>query len=170
MWEGIDGICFKDIDGFLASMKPDDDEVDIRIHCRGGDCVEGWAIYDKLRQSGKTISCTVEGECSSMATIILLAAPAERRHATIPPPHGPTSVATTASLPMPLTQVSRSSAYRSSSFATSRRKSSRCMWNAQAQMKPNSRSLWIRTSSSTPTVPLNSALFRRCLHPSPQSV
>lgn len=82
MWEGIDGICFKDIDGFLASMKPDDDEVDIRIHCRGGDCVEGWAIYDKLRQSGKTISCTVEGECSSMATIILLAAPAERRHAT----------------------------------------------------------------------------------------
>lgn len=82
MWEGIDGVCFKDIDDFLNSMKPDDDVVDIRIHCRGGDCVEGWAIYDKLRQSGKTISCTVEGECSSMATIILLAAPAERRHAT----------------------------------------------------------------------------------------
>lgn len=82
MWEGIDGICFKDIDSFLSNMKPDDDEVDIRIHCRGGDCVEGWAIYDKLRQSGKKISCTVEGECSSMATIILLAAPAERRHAT----------------------------------------------------------------------------------------
>lgn len=81
-WEGIDGICFKDIDSFLSNMKPDDDEVDIRIHCRGGDCVEGWAIYDKLRQSGKTISCTVEGECSSMATIILLAAPKERRHAT----------------------------------------------------------------------------------------
>ena len=82
MWEGIDGICFKDIDGFLSNMKADDNEIDIRIHCRGGDCVEGWAIYDKLRQSGKTISCTVEGECSSMATIILLAAPKERRHAT----------------------------------------------------------------------------------------
>lgn len=82
LWEGIDGICFKDIDGFLSNMKADDNEVDIRIHCRGGDCVEGWAIYDKLRQSGKTISCTVEGECSSMATIILLAAPKERRHAT----------------------------------------------------------------------------------------
>lgn len=82
MWEGIDGICFKDIDSFLSNMKADDDEIDIRIHCRGGDCVEGWAIYDKLRQSGKTISCTVEGECSSMATIILLAAPKERRHAT----------------------------------------------------------------------------------------
>lgn len=82
IWEGIDGICFKDIDSFLSNMKADDDEIDIRIHCRGGDCVEGWAIYDKLRQSGKTISCTVEGECSSMATIILLAAPKERRHAT----------------------------------------------------------------------------------------
>ncbi len=82
LWEGIDGICFKDIDSFLSNMKADDDEVDIRIHCRGGDCVEGWAIYDKLRQSGKTITCTVEGECSSMATIILLAAPKERRHAT----------------------------------------------------------------------------------------
>ncbi len=82
MWEVIDGICFKDIDSFLSNMKADDDEIDIRIHCRGGDCVEGWAIYDKLRQSGKTISCTVEGECSSMATIILLAAPKERRHAT----------------------------------------------------------------------------------------
>lgn len=81
-WDGIDGICFKDIDSFLSNMKADDDEVDIRIHCRGGDCVEGWAIYDKLRQSGKKISCTVEGECSSMATIILLAAPKERRHAT----------------------------------------------------------------------------------------
>lgn len=81
MWEGIDGICFKDIESFLANMKPDDNDVDIRIHCRGGNCVEGWAIYDKLRQSGKRISCTVEGECSSMATIILLAAPKERRHA-----------------------------------------------------------------------------------------
>lgn len=82
MWEGIDGICFKDIDDFINSISEDDDEIDIRIHCRGGDCIEGWAIYDKLRQSGKKISCTVEGECSSMATIILLAAPKDRRHAT----------------------------------------------------------------------------------------
>lgn len=80
-WEGMDGVCYKDIDEFLTSMDKDDDVVDIRIHCRGGDCVEGWAIYDKLRRSKKKISCTVEGECSSMATIILLAAPLERRTA-----------------------------------------------------------------------------------------
>ena len=43
--------------------------------------VEGWAIYDRLRQSGKKISCTVEGKAASMATIIMLAAPKESRKA-----------------------------------------------------------------------------------------
>lgn len=81
MWESIDGICFKDIDDFISAMDKNDNEIDIRIHCRGGDCIEGWAIYDKLRRSKKNISCTVEGECSSMATIILLAAPLDRRYA-----------------------------------------------------------------------------------------
>lgn len=80
-WVGMDGVCYKDIDEFISSMADDDNVIDIRIHCRGGDCVEGWAIYDKLRRSGKKITCTVEGECSSMATIILLAAPLERRFA-----------------------------------------------------------------------------------------
>ena len=78
-WVGTDGICYKDIPDFLDSMEEDDNEIDIRLHCPGGDCIEGWAIYDALRNSGKTISATIEGECSSMATIILLAAPKERR-------------------------------------------------------------------------------------------
>ena len=78
-WVGTDGICYKDIPDFLDSMEEDDNEIDIRLHCSGGDCIEGWAIYDALRNSGKTISATIEGECSSMATIILLAAPKERR-------------------------------------------------------------------------------------------
>lgn len=81
MLEGIDGVCFKDIDEFIGAMDKNDNNIDIRIHCRGGDCIEGWAIHDKLRRSKKTITCTVEGECSSMATIILLAAPLERRFA-----------------------------------------------------------------------------------------
>lgn len=81
MWEGIDGVCYKDIASFISAMDEDDDVIDIRIHCRGGDCIEGWAIHDALRRSKKTITCTVEGECSSMATIILLAAPLERRFA-----------------------------------------------------------------------------------------
>lgn len=80
-WEGLDGVCYKDITEFLSSIPEDDKNIDIRLHCRGGSCVEGWAIYDALRRSKKTISATVEGECSSMATIILLAAPVERRFA-----------------------------------------------------------------------------------------
>lgn len=78
-WYGTDGVCYKDIPEFLDSMEDSDNEIDIKLHCPGGDCIEGWAIYDALRNSGKTISATIEGECSSMATIILLAAPKERR-------------------------------------------------------------------------------------------
>ena len=76
---GIDGVCYKDIADFLANIPKDDPDIDIRLNCRGGSVVEGWAMYDALRHSGKNISATIEGECSSMATIILLAAPAERR-------------------------------------------------------------------------------------------
>ena len=78
---GVDGVCFKDIDDFLNGMDANDKEIDIRLHCDGGSCAEGWAIYDKLRASGKEISATVEGKCASMATIILMAAPKERRKA-----------------------------------------------------------------------------------------
>lgn len=53
----------------------------MRIFCNGGSVVEGWAIYDRLRQSGKKITCTVEGKAASMATIIMLAAPKESRKA-----------------------------------------------------------------------------------------
>lgn len=78
---GMDGHCYKDINEFISSIPEDDNVIDIRIHCRGGSCVEGWAMYDALRRSKKKIYTTVEGECSSMATIILLAAPIERRTA-----------------------------------------------------------------------------------------
>lgn len=78
-WFGTDGVCYKDITDFLENMDEEDGNIDLLIHCPGGNCLEGWAIYDKLRQSGKQITATIEGNCSSMATIILLAAPKERR-------------------------------------------------------------------------------------------
>ena len=80
-WWGGDCVCFQDIDAFAASIPKDDDTIDMRIFCNGGSVVEGWAIYDRLRQSGKKISCTVEGKAASMATIIMLAAPKENRKA-----------------------------------------------------------------------------------------
>ena len=76
---GEGGVCFADVRGFLDWMEPTDNHVDIELHSCGGDMVEGYAMYDALRASGKEITATVVGKCASMATVILLAAPKERR-------------------------------------------------------------------------------------------
>lgn len=78
-WYGLDAVCYEDIDKFVDSIPEDDNEIDIRIFCNGGSCMEGWAMYDRLRQSGKEISVTVEGKAASMATVIMMAAPKKRR-------------------------------------------------------------------------------------------
>jgi ATP-dependent Clp protease protease subunit len=75
---GEDSISYNDIQAFLDSVG-DDNRIDVEIHSCGGNCIEGYAIYDALRVSGKEIACTVVGTCASMATVILLAAPLERR-------------------------------------------------------------------------------------------
>ena len=81
-WDGLDGVTYNDVREALAVMPEDDKVIDIRLNCDGGNVIESWAVYDALRQSaGKTISAIVEGRCSSSATIILLAAPKERRFA-----------------------------------------------------------------------------------------
>ena len=71
---GADGVSFKDVDNFIASVPADDERIDLRLHCVGGSVSEGWAIVDKLRSTGKVISATIEGDCASMASVILLAA------------------------------------------------------------------------------------------------
>ena len=76
-----DSVSYKDVDEFLASIPADDGKIELALNCRGGDVREGWTIYDALRASGKEISATIDGECASMATIILCAAPIERRKA-----------------------------------------------------------------------------------------
>lgn len=80
-WGDVEGVCYKDIDEFIGQMDKDDNEIDIRIFCDGGSVLEGWAIYDKLRATGKEITATIEGKAASMATVILMAAPKERRKA-----------------------------------------------------------------------------------------
>lgn len=81
-WGDTEGVCFKDIDEFCESISPDDKVVDVQIHCDGGSVTEGWAIYDRLRAlADKEITCTVVGNAASMATVILMAAPKERRKA-----------------------------------------------------------------------------------------
>lgn len=76
-----EGVCFKDVDEFCEAIPKGDNAIDVRIHCDGGSVVEGWGIYDRLRATGKDITCTVEGSAASMATVILMAAPKERRRA-----------------------------------------------------------------------------------------
>lgn len=78
---GNDSISFPDIQGFMDWIPGDDNRIDIELHSCGGDCTEAYAIYDALRASGKEISCKVVGNAASMATVILLAAPLERRSA-----------------------------------------------------------------------------------------
>lgn len=78
---GDDSISFSDIQGFIDWIPNDDNRIDIELHSCGGDCTEAYAIYDALRASGKEISCKVAGNAASMATVILLAAPLERRSA-----------------------------------------------------------------------------------------
>jgi len=62
---------------FLQSS--DDSEIDGRLHCRGGSVTEGYTCHDLLTHSGKKVSMTVEGLCASIATVILMSAPKERR-------------------------------------------------------------------------------------------
>lgn len=81
LWGEAEGVCFKDVDEFCESVPDDDKAIDVRLHCDGGSVIEGWGIYDRLRATGKDITCTVEGNAASMATVIMMAAPRERRRA-----------------------------------------------------------------------------------------
>ena len=78
---GEDGISFPDVDAFVDNIPADDNEIEMHLHCPGGECIEGWAIYDKLRSTGKNITAYMDGQCASMATVIMMAAPKERRKA-----------------------------------------------------------------------------------------
>ena len=82
---GIDGVSFNSIDDFIASIPEDDDVIDMRLNSPGGVVSEGWGIVDKLRMTGKKITATIEGQASSMASIILLAASERKayKHATL---------------------------------------------------------------------------------------
>lgn len=78
---GFDATSYADVSEFIQSIPENDNRIDVRIHCDGGSVSEGWAIYDGLRATGKEITTIVDGKAASMATIIMMAAPKERRKA-----------------------------------------------------------------------------------------
>lgn len=82
MWFGdSDSVSFKDLDEALASKEDDDKLIELSINSPGGVCTEGLAIYDRLRSlEGHTIKAEVIGECSSMASVVLMAASVRRMH------------------------------------------------------------------------------------------
>lgn len=76
-----DAVSFVSVDEFINSIPEDDNEIALKINCRGGMIDEAWTMYDALRATGKEISAEVIGEASSSATILLCAAAKGRRTA-----------------------------------------------------------------------------------------
>ena len=80
-WFGMDKpFTLETLQEFLDA-NPDEKDIKLDIHCDGGSVMEGLAIYDCLRTSGRNIYCNVEGGCHSMAIVLLLAAPKNQRTA-----------------------------------------------------------------------------------------
>ena len=80
-WGGLSGMSFQDIDQFISGIPADDNDINLTINCRGGMTDQALAMYDALRASGKVITAEVIGECSSSATLLLLAARKDLRRA-----------------------------------------------------------------------------------------
>ena len=80
-WGMAGGVTFNDVSAFCDAIPADDPDIDVLLHCDGGSVNEGWSIYDRLRATGKNITCIVEGKAHSMATVVLMAAPKEQRKA-----------------------------------------------------------------------------------------
>lgn len=76
---GLDGTSFQTVNDFIKSIPEDDNAIELSIHSNGGSVIEGVAIYDAIRASGKEVSATVEGSADSIASVILLSAPKENR-------------------------------------------------------------------------------------------
>lgn len=67
-------VNFNDIVAQIESIPAEDKEINLLINSHGGECFEALKIYDALRETGKEITAHVVGECSSAATLLLLAA------------------------------------------------------------------------------------------------
>lgn len=58
------------LNDFLSNLSSDVTELDVHINSGGGLVTEGFAIHDKLVNTGLTINTIVEGMCGSIATVI----------------------------------------------------------------------------------------------------
>lgn len=65
---------------FLDSLESDVTDIHVYINSGGGSVTEGWAIYDKLKASGKTVTTIGEGIVGSIATVIYMAGSTRKLH------------------------------------------------------------------------------------------
>ena len=80
-WIGVDGTSFLIPSMLIESIPEDDNNIELRLNCRGGNCMEGDSFMISYVLTGKEITAIIEGKCASMASVLLLAAPKERRYA-----------------------------------------------------------------------------------------
>lgn len=59
------------------------EQIELHINSYGGDVNHGIAMYEALLESGAEITCKIYGHTASIATVIAMAAPLERRTASV---------------------------------------------------------------------------------------
>ena len=80
LFSGAETFNLSALKRFLDSLEEDVTDIHVAINSGGGSVIEGWAIYDKLKTSGKKITTIGEGMVGSIATIIFMAGDVRKLH------------------------------------------------------------------------------------------
>ena len=80
LFSGAETFSLATLKRFLDTLESDVTDIHVYINSGGGSVIEGWAIYDKLKTSGKKITTIGEGMVGSIATIIFMAGDYRKLH------------------------------------------------------------------------------------------
>lgn len=80
LFSGAETFSLATLKRFLDTLESDVTDIHVYINSGGGSVIEGWAIYDKLKTSGKKITTIGEGMVGSIATIIFMAGDFRKLH------------------------------------------------------------------------------------------
>jgi ATP-dependent Clp protease protease subunit len=80
LFSGAETFSLAALKRFLDTLEEDVTDIHVYINSGGGSVIEGWAIYDKLKTSGKKITTIGEGMVGSIATIIFMAGDYRKLH------------------------------------------------------------------------------------------
>lgn len=69
-----ESISAKQFSEELKKLDSSINEIELRINSPGGDCFDGFAIANRLKQHPAKVTCYIDGLCASIATVIALAA------------------------------------------------------------------------------------------------